>query len=376
MWAKIKEFHLLAETQIKQSMKQLETQIAIINQMKTRQTLKQQHSDSLRRQCTLKQPTATAPGHAMHGAATPLNLPPPLIMDTDKGDANGNGNGNRNGNRNQNETRNPVANANAINNRRRGPISWTTSAASSASGSTASVHSPPSAAMSYGHSNTLPVQKSTTLSTPSLQCWSGNTVNGKGAAMMSPQSTVSNVQCSDLKAVGDAKDNGMSVDFKHLFSQFIPSQSQLNQLNVPSATSPSGSLPASMANDLQIDWNNLMMPTAPNPPSADAQSHGTNSTTTTTSSSAAAGTVRESGDGTMTKKQKRPKYFWRYSPGEVEMLQNHDRSKCTVADIVDLTKRMVAKYGRYRSAYAVAQKMNTMGLLKKGLLWKLQVHSS
>eukprot|EP01084_Bolivina_argentea_P226104 381977_1 len=61
-----------------------------------------------------------------------------------------------------------------------------------------------------------------------------------------------------------------------------------------------------------------------------------------------------------------------YTQGEVEMMKNYDKKKQSVADIIDLQRKMQAIYGIPRSAYGIAQKMYRMGVLSATLPKKLQ----
>jgi len=462
MWAKIKEFHLLAETQIKQSMKQLETQIEIIHQMKTQHTLKQQHMDSLRRHYGSKKTTASPGGQGGHSA---VNIPPPLNLD-------------------------PSTVLHGSVPRPSSSSSTSTSPPSSSSSRPGASVGFPLSRMMYGNGTTR------SLKSPVVK--RGNVAGAQPLEVMN-NPIVSNVKCSNLKTVGQSGDgnanqnsdlhgnhnrnhngdhrsnhdgnvgngkvntmsggNGLSVDIKQLFSQFIPSQ--LNQFNPPSISSPShsasqqqpspsplqaqmqrlqpvpqsftvrdsispsNSLPAAISNNFPIDWNALKMPTAPTPPSADTQSHITTATTTTTTTTSNTSTgamnvpATSSGgaDGVMMKeriKKQRKKldsgHSRRdranragdppslsmpslsvvpgdvaagsgvkripYTPGEIEMMQSHDRSKCSVADIIDLKQRMQAKFGVERTEEAIAQKMYRLGVLRATMPRKFQALQS
>lgn len=79
------------------------------------------------------------------------------------------------------------------------------------------------------------------------------------------------------------------------------------------------------------------------------------------------------------KRKKRSKKYHKssrkpaYTSGELQMMKTYDKKKQTVADIIELQRKMQSIYGIPRSAYGIAQKMYRMGVLSATLPKKLQV---
>ena len=166
--------------------------------------------------------------------------------------------------------------------------------------------------------------------------------------------------------------------------------------------SPRESLPATISNNFKIDLRKLdgfQLPAVPRSP-AKAQSKDTDSTEQNTlnmDSKKYNGVVRkerikkqQSNSNGRTSNGHTPIHHTprqhqsmseekavgkkpAYTAGELEMMRNHDRTKCNVEGIIDVQKRMQQRFGHNRTAYEIAQKMYRMGVIKAMMPKKIEV---
>eukprot|EP01083_Nonionella_stella_P102045 289967_1 len=276
MWSKINEFHNLAESQIKQSMKQLQQQINIINQMKTQYLLKQHHINALKRQFVQQQ----------HAQQQQYKQPPMNTI---------------------------VVNSNNTNN---GAVGT-------------------------------------------------NTPNKDQSA----KAMVSNVKFSNL-----------SNQFNYApLNNILPQLTTANVSHHPNSSSSVDvssaiSLPNSIGNgdvnakDFKMkEKSNAIKPN--NGPSSNTKKNDVDSSK-----------LKNASKEMDKRKKRKQKTTGRvtvgrkpaYTSGELQMMQNYDKKKQTVADIIELQRNMQSIYGIPRSAYGIAQKMYRMGVLSATLPKKLQ----